>query len=80
LKDKTSVAGRELAIAIHDLCRDRIEATVPADDVVGALVRVLASITVGHDLGGTNVQTRLAEALAVARARKDAVAKMRVGQ
>jgi hypothetical protein len=68
-----SVAARELALELHTLCRDSLEAGMPAEDVAIALVRVLAHITVGHDLHGAAVQMRFAETLAVTRARKTKV-------
>jgi hypothetical protein len=80
LTDTTSVAGRELAIEINTLCHVLLEQGEAPKDVAIALIRVLAHITVRYELGGAEVEKRLAETLSVARARKDAKAKVEAGQ
>jgi hypothetical protein len=71
---------RELAIDINDMCHDRLTEGMPPEDVSIALVRILAHIVVAHDLGGANATKALSGALAIARARKDAKAKVEAGQ
>jgi hypothetical protein len=62
------------------MCRDRIDEGMPPEDVSLALVRTLAHVVVQHDLGGANATKALSGALAIARARKDAKAKVEAGQ
>jgi hypothetical protein len=80
LTDTSNVAVRGLAIAINDMCRDRIEEGMPPEDVAVAVTRTLAHIVVEHDLGGTTAQKALAGFLTIARARKETKAKVEAGQ
>jgi hypothetical protein len=82
MSDKSPSASdkiRQCAVDLHDMCRDRLEAGMPADDVALALVRVVAHFVVSHDLGGETALKALSGALAIARAKKNHRDKVEAG-